>query len=149
MLTHKRKIYDIVALLGDLGGVTEVIMLAMGCLLFPIAESSYNMMSTKRMFIARTRNDDLFDEASEARKKKWFLSEKSMPEGIKSKLRLELKKHRVIQFGLKDKLCYYLHNQLGQFFICGCCWRNRKQLTTLVDEAQDRLDSELNIIKMI
>ena len=53
-VVHKRKIYDIVAVLGDLGGVTEVIMLAMGCLLFPIAESSYNMMSTKRMFIART-----------------------------------------------------------------------------------------------
>ena len=62
---HKRKIYDIVALLGDLGGVTEVIMLAMGCLLFPIAESSYNMMSTKRMFIARTKNEDLFEDASE------------------------------------------------------------------------------------
>ena len=72
---HKRKIYDIVALLGDLGGVTEVIMLTLGCLLFPIAESSYNMMSTKRMFIARTKNDKLFDEASEEKKKKWFLSE--------------------------------------------------------------------------
>ena len=79
------------------------------------------------MFIARTRNDELFDEASEAKKKKWFLSEKSMPEGIKSKLKQELKKHRVIQFGLKDKLCYYLFNQLGSFFVCGyCCWRNRK-----------------------
>ena len=54
VIVHKRKIYDIVALLGDLGGVTEVIMLTMGILLFPISESSYNMMSTKRFFIART-----------------------------------------------------------------------------------------------
>ena len=96
LITHKRKIYDIVALLGDLGGVTEVIMLTMGMLLFPISESSYNMMSTKRMFIARTKNDELFDEATEEKKKKWFLSDKTMPDGIKNKLKAELKKHRVI-----------------------------------------------------
>ena len=74
-MTHKRQIYDIVALLGDLGGVTEVITLVLGLLLFPISESSYNMMSTKRMFLARTKASDLFDEADEKKKKKWMLSE--------------------------------------------------------------------------
>jgi len=83
MMTHKRKIYDIVALLGDLGGVTEVITLAMGILLFPISESSYNMMSTKRMFLARTKDTNLFEEGHEEVKKKWFLTDKSMPPGIK------------------------------------------------------------------
>ena len=69
---------------------------------------------------------------------------------MKSKLKQELKKHRVIQLNLKDKLCYYLHNQLGNLFLCGrCCWGNRKQMTRLIDEAQDRLDGELNIIKII
>jgi len=81
-IVHKRKIYDLVALLGDLGGVTEVLMLGMGCLLFPIAESSYNMMSTKRMFIARTANNKLFDEVSEDKKKKWFLSDTCLPDGM-------------------------------------------------------------------
>ena len=74
-MTHKRQIYDIVALLGDLGGVTEVITLVLGLLLFPISESSYNLMSTKRMFLARTKAADLFDEADEKKKKKWMLSE--------------------------------------------------------------------------
>ena len=60
LITHKRKIYDLVAVLGDLGGVTEVITLIMGIILLPIAESSYNMMSTKRMFLARTKDDGLF-----------------------------------------------------------------------------------------
>lgn len=57
VVTHKRIIYDIVALLGDLGGVTEVIGLVLGIMLFPISESSYNMMSTKRMFLARTKDN--------------------------------------------------------------------------------------------
>ena len=80
--THKRKIYDIVALLGDLGGVTEVITLAMGLFLFPISESSYNMMSTKRMFLARTKDENLFDEADDQKKKKWFLSDKALSADI-------------------------------------------------------------------
>ena len=96
LITHKRRIYDIVAVLGDLGGVTEVMMLAMGCLLYPISQSSYKMMSTKRMFIARTKNDELFDEASEEKKKKFFLSDMEITEGMKNKLKVELKKHRVI-----------------------------------------------------
>jgi len=33
------------------------------------------MMSTKRMFLARTKAADLFDEADEKKKKKWMLSE--------------------------------------------------------------------------
>ena len=60
-------------MLGDLGGVTEVIMLCLGIFLFPISESSYNMMSTKRMFLARTKDEKFFDEADEATKKKKFL----------------------------------------------------------------------------
>ena len=60
-MVHKRKIYDIVALLGDLGGVTEVIMLTMGILLFPISEASYNLLSTRRMFMARTENENIFN----------------------------------------------------------------------------------------
>lgn len=109
-ITHKRKIYDIVALLGDLGGVTEVITLVLGCLLFRISKSSYNMMSTKRMFLARTKDDELFDEADEKNKKKWFLTDTSMPPGIQKKLKQEVQKHRVIKFSIKDKLCYYLMN---------------------------------------
>ena len=96
MFTHKRKIYDIVALLGDLGGVTEVITLVMGILLFPISESSYNMMSSKRMFLARTKDTNLFEDAHEDDKKKWFLGDKSIPSGIKLRLREEIQKHRVI-----------------------------------------------------
>ena len=60
-------------MLRDLGGVTEVIMLCLGIFLFPISESSYNMMSTKRMFLARTKDEKFFDEADEATKKKKFL----------------------------------------------------------------------------
>lgn len=59
---HKRKIYDIVQLLGDLGGVTEVFLITMGFFLFPISETSFDMKSTKRMFLAHTKHKDVFIE---------------------------------------------------------------------------------------
>lgn len=146
--THKRKIYDIVALLGDLGGVTEVIMLVLGIILFPISESSYNMMSTKRMFLARTKDDKFFRDVDEEAKKKKFLAD--LPDGIRSRLKNEIQKHRIIRITLFDKLCYYMHNQIGCFFVCGfCCWPNKKKFLRLIDEAQDRLEAELDVVKII
>ena len=49
-----------------------------------------------------------------------------------------------------DKICYYFHNQIGFLFCCGfCCWPNKKKILNLIDEAQERLDRELNIVKMV
>lgn len=41
--TYKRQVYGILDLLGDLGGVTEVIMICFGIFLYPISEHSYIM----------------------------------------------------------------------------------------------------------
>ena len=122
------------ALLGDLGGVTEVIMLVLGIILFPISESSYNMASAKRMFLARTKDDNFFVDVDEETKKKKFLT--NLPDGIKSKLKNEISKHRIIKISSFDKYMYYWQNQIGCFFICGyCCWPNKKKFLRLIDEA--------------
>lgn len=63
----------------------------MGAFLFPIAESSFNIMSTKRMFLARTKDDQFFLDADNDTKKKMFLTD--LPDGIKSKLKSEIQKH--------------------------------------------------------
>jgi hypothetical protein len=36
--THKRKVYGFLDLLGDLGGVTEIVMIVFGFFLFSISE---------------------------------------------------------------------------------------------------------------
>ena len=149
VISHKRKVYDVVALLGDLGGVTEVLMLVMGFLLFPISESSYNIMSTKRLFLARTKESNLFVQGDKTCKKGKFLGNQNMPKGIRDKLKKEIDKHRYVRMNYKDKICYYLYNQLGWLFFCNKCWKNQDKITKLIDEAQDRLDQELNIVKII
>ena len=50
-MMHGRRIYSLFDLLGDLGGVTEVIMLCFGFMLYPISTSYFfspNIVSTSR-----------------------------------------------------------------------------------------------------
>lgn len=47
-------------LLGDLGGVTEVIMICLGIFINPVSEHSYIIKATKKMFLARSKNKNLF-----------------------------------------------------------------------------------------
>ena len=49
-----RQIYNIFDLLGDLGGVTEVIMICFGFFLFSISEHSFYITASQKLFFART-----------------------------------------------------------------------------------------------
>lgn len=76
-IRHVRYIYSLLDILGDLGGVTEVIMLLFGFFLYPIAEHSFSLQALRRLYKARTKDNELFrkDEidgvaADKANKKK-------------------------------------------------------------------------------
>ena len=60
LVEHEREIYSLLDLLGDLGGVTEVIMIIFGCILFPISEHEFNLQSAKRLFLAHTQDEEIF-----------------------------------------------------------------------------------------
>ena len=53
---YQRQVYGIIDLLGDLGGVLEVIMVVSGALLFPISEHHFTLQASKRMFLVRSEN---------------------------------------------------------------------------------------------
>ena len=57
-------------LLGDLGGVTEVFMIFFSALLMPISDHSFLVKAMKKLFIARTRDEDLFMKPTEKIKTK-------------------------------------------------------------------------------
>ena len=61
-IIHERAVYGSLDLLGDLGGVTEIIMLLFGFFLFPISEHSFILKAAKKMFMARTTDKGLFIE---------------------------------------------------------------------------------------
>ena len=61
-VSHKRRIYAVLDLMGDLGGVLELILLVLGLLLLPISEHSFYIETIKTLFFARTKDPDLFIE---------------------------------------------------------------------------------------
>ena len=59
-MIHERAVYGSLDLLGDLGGVTEVVMIVFGVFLYPISEHSFTLKAAKKMFKVRTKENNLF-----------------------------------------------------------------------------------------
>ena len=47
-------------LLGRLGGITNVMMILFGFMVYPISEHSFILKAAKKLFIARTRDPNMF-----------------------------------------------------------------------------------------
>lgn len=137
-VSHNRKVYDINQLLGDLGGITGVLTLILGFLISPISEASFIMMSAKRMFLVRTKHNELFEKPA---------TKKSIGKHVSCCH--EYKHNRVINLKTKDRICVYIQNILGSAFCCQRCWPNHKKLTMLFDCTQARLKQELDIVKLV
>ena len=56
---HEREIFNLMDLIGEIGGVIEVVVLVFGVLIYPISKQSFVLKATKELFKARTSNDDL------------------------------------------------------------------------------------------
>lgn len=61
-VANSRAVYNFLDLLGDLGGLTECFMITFGFFLLPISEHDFVVQATKRLFIAKTTDDDLLME---------------------------------------------------------------------------------------
>ena len=56
--------------------------------------------------------------------------------------------HRHINLSSKDNICLYLANQLGCLFPC-ICWSKREKLQRLYEKSNERIDKELDLIKVV
>jgi|TARA_B110000285_G_C15064504_1_gene584339 hypothetical protein len=59
-MEHKRKIFGWFGLLGKLGGITNIFMIFLGGIMHPISEHSFILKASKKLFIARTKDSELF-----------------------------------------------------------------------------------------
>ena len=67
-------------MIGDLGGVTEIVMLLFGFFLFPIAEFSFNIKAMKKWYFVRTNDSDLVEDCDKHKK-----------DGVKKKINKDYK----------------------------------------------------------
>ena len=57
LVAHSRQVYSLLDLLGDLGGVTEVVMILFGFLLFAVSEHSFRLKASHQLYLARTKDN--------------------------------------------------------------------------------------------
>ena len=60
-INNSRQVYGFIGLLGDLGGVLEVIMVVAGGVLFPISKHHFTLQAAKRIYLARSSDPNLFN----------------------------------------------------------------------------------------
>jgi hypothetical protein len=104
---NKRKIFGWFDLLGKLGGITNVMMLLFGWILFGVSEHSFVLKAAKKLFLARTKDNNLFKHDPRANTKVAAFSKRA---------REELDKHRPIKLHLKDNILLYLSNHWSRCF---------------------------------
>ena len=51
---HQRKVYGFLGFIGDIGGVTEIVMKLFGFFVLPFSEFSFNLKAMKKLFLVRT-----------------------------------------------------------------------------------------------
>ena len=155
---HFRDIYNVFDLLGDLGGVTEVLILMFYLFITPLSEHSFTMKALSQLFLARTTDSDLFAKPDvpknkeKVNKNKW----KSMKVAIDQKIcpkemEAEVNRHYPI------KLSFYMNTRLfclKRFGILSCyCLSSRadafQRLKRLYDNGSDRLEKELSIERVM
>jgi len=59
-MKHSRRVFGWFDLLGRLGGITNVMMILFGIFVYPISEHSYILKAAKKLFIAKSKDPNMF-----------------------------------------------------------------------------------------
>mmetsp|Transcript_1880 Transcript_1880/g.2596 ORF Transcript_1880/g.2596 Transcript_1880/m.2596 type:complete len:210 (-) Transcript_1880:575-1204(-) len=143
-IKHMRQIYGALDLLGDLGGVYEIITLVLAIQMLPISRHSFVLKATKKMYKGRTKDPGLF----KIDKKPKYLPASAYK--VDDKVKKEQNKNRKISIRLLDSLLLYFTNSVfGRFCCLGMCWRNKQKFQKLYNIGSKRIENELNIVKIM
>ena len=55
-MAHKREVFNLLDLFGELGGVIEIFIITMGIFLYPISKHGFLLNASSIFFKARTKN---------------------------------------------------------------------------------------------
>ena len=63
LITHSRRIYGLLDVLGDFGGLNEVVMSILALLLSPWVEFQFNLKALQKLYLVKTRRTDQFRQS--------------------------------------------------------------------------------------
>ena len=141
-VSHSRQIYDIIDLLGDLGGVMEVLLFVFGFIFFPFSEHNYIIRALQKLYMARTTNDKIF-KRRRIDTKEFNLSKKDHGE-IKSHKAIKLSSVKFLKLYFNRLFSVFVDNQFWN-----CLSKEQRKLMKLVDKGQALIEESLDIVNLI
>ena len=60
----------------------------------------------------------------------------------------EIMKHHIIRISQLDNIKLFLSN-LFSFLCCNCCWKKKEKLQSLYEQTQEKVDAQLDVMKLI
>jgi hypothetical protein len=67
---HERKVYDVLSLLGDLGGIAGIVVSLVSSFILPVSSHSYTLKALKKLYKAGTKNPHIFLKERPKRERK-------------------------------------------------------------------------------
>ena len=108
-VVHERKVYGILDLLGEMGGVLDILVSILGIFLFLITEYSFILKALEKLYLAKTSDRLLFQKFQQKKKNmkknKFLTMKKVLPESMKNTdIEKEVANHYPIRIDMCQKL---------------------------------------------
>ena len=154
---RKRTSYNLFDLVGDLGGVFELLLTTGGVFLMHVSQHSFTLSAIKKLYLVKSTDSQLFDHRHSFLK----VHKAETPlKGIQKYLHVRvtnlvkdkalaqsvLSRHRTINLSTKQE-CKLYFTRLYNFFFGRCC-SSKTRLTVLFDEGERRIEKSLDIVKI-
>ena len=119
-------------------------MITFGFFLFSISEHSFHMTAIKKLFFVRTRDETIFGTSKTSRVR--FLDKNLIPTDTPKEIKDEIEMHRYIDVKNID----WIKTYFARVMWCPkCMFTKRDKFLKLYEKGQDRIDTELDIVKMM
>jgi hypothetical protein len=113
-IAHKRATYDLVGLLGDMGGIQGILISLLGVLVVPVSAHSFNIKAARKLFMARSESSDLFMEVP--KEKLGIEFDEELIKSQTPKMEKEIRKHYVPSIHLYDSCMLFFSTWFGRCF---------------------------------
>lgn len=153
---YVRKVYALSDVLSQVGGMMSLLVSVSRVITSPIGQFMFYIVAIKRLFFASTSSNFLKIDKSFNKECKIDMKIAKYIEyrkfGLKKELEPDMKKevarHRLIRISITDTILLFFHVH------CKClnkisCWKSRAHFQKIDEDGSQRIDKDLNIIKLV
>ena len=111
---NTREVYNAVDVIGNLGGVIEMIFVSVGILISPISKHSFITNAIKKLFLANTTDNSLFKKEQSSK----YKQTNQAPDIVQK----QVENHKVIRIRTIDSTFLFISNRC---LIFNRCWKKK------------------------